>query len=60
MEENDVSIGEINFLGNVVFSIWGLRREMYGLFYLGLKKLIRGIFLWGFLCGSLFFDKVLY
>lgn len=59
-EENDASIGEINLRGNVAFSTWGLRREMYGLSHLGSKKSIRGIPLRGFLCGSLSLDKALH
>lgn len=60
MEENDASIEEINLRGNVAFSTWGSRREMYGLSQWGSKKSIRGIPLWGFLCGSLFRDKALH
>lgn len=59
-EENDASIGEINLQGNVAFSTWGLRREMYGLSHRGSKKSIRGIPLRGFLCGSLSLDKALH
>lgn len=59
-EENDASIGEINLRGNVAFSTWGLRKEMYGLSQWGSKKSIRGIPLWGFLCGSLSRDKALH